>query len=156
MAAMTSSSDGTSTTTIPDFYASNCFWVELDDLLQAYFMECSGLSASTETYKVKEGGLNTHVHNLPDRTTFSNITLKTGYTLSKVLWDWYKNTANGTIQKKNVTIITYDQQGNVTKRWQLTGAYPIKWTGPTFGAKSNEVMTESLELVYDFFQLTQS
>ena len=151
---MTSSADGTSTTTIPDFYASNCFWVELDGIIQAYFMDCTGMSVSTETHKVKEGGLNTHVHHLPDRTNFSNITLKTGYTLSNTLWEWYKNTAMGTVQKKNVTIILYDSVGAVTKRWILTGAYPIKWTGPTLGAKSNETMTESIELVYDFFQLS--
>jgi len=153
---MTSSADGTSTSTMPDFYASNCFWVELDGIIQAFFMECSGMSVSTETHKVKEGGLNTHVHHLPYRTNFSNITLKTGYTLSNSLWDWYKNTAMGTVQKKNVTIIHYDTVGTVTKRWILTGAYPIKWTGPTLSAKSNETMTESIELVYDFFQLSAS
>ncbi len=149
---MTSSADGTSTITTPDYYSSNCFWVELDGIIQAYFMECTGLSVSTETYKVKEGGLNTHVHHLPDRSNFSNITLKAGYTLSDNLWKWYKNTAMGTVSKQNVTIILYDAVGNVTKRWLLTGAYPIKWTGPSLSAKANETMTESIELVYDFFQ----
>jgi phage tail-like protein len=147
------SDPGTSTTLIPDYYASKCFWIELDGVIQAYFLECTGLSVSTETYKVKEGGLNSHVHHLPDRTNFSNITLKNGYTLSDNLWIWYKNTALGTVQKKNVTIILYDAVGTVTKRWQLTGAYPIKWTGPSLNSKSNDPMTESVELVYDFFQL---
>ena len=141
---------------MPDYYASNCFWVELDGVIQAYFQECTGLSVSTETYKVKEGGLNTHVHHLPDRSNFSNITLKTGYTISDALWTWYKNTALGTVQKKNATIILYDSVGTVTKRWQLTGAYPVKWTGPSLIAKSSDAMTESIELVYDFFQLAAS
>lgn len=153
---MTPSRDGTSTATTPDYYASNCFWVELDGVIQAYFQECNGLSVSTETYKVKEGGLNSHVHHLPDRTNFTNITLKTGYTLSDNLWTWYKNTALGSVQKKNVTIILYDSLGTVTKRWQLTGAYPIKWTGPSLNAKGNDAMTETVELAYDFFQLAAS
>ncbi|MBN9386632.1 MAG: phage tail protein [Chloroflexi bacterium] len=144
---------GASTTLTPDYYSSNCFWVELDGVIESFFTECTGLSVSTETYKVKEGGLNSHVHHLPDRTNFTNITLKNGYTLSNALWTWYKNTALGTIQKKNVTIILYDGEGAVTKRWQLTGAYPIKWTGPSLNSKNNEHMTETIELAYDFFQL---
>ncbi|MDB5082718.1 MAG: conserved hypothetical phage tail protein [Chloroflexi bacterium] len=152
---MTSSRDGASTITTPDFYTTNCFWVELDGILQAYFTECTGMSVSTETLKVKEGGLNTHVHHLPNRSSFTNITLKSGYTTSNALWNWYKNTAMGTVAKKNVTIILYDDTGTggVNKRWILSGAYPVKWTGPSLNAKSNEIMFESIELAYDFFQL---
>lgn len=152
---MAGAAAGTTTTLTPDFYDSNAFWLELDGVLQAYFQECSGLIATTETYKVKEGGLNTHVHQLPDRTNFSNVTLKAGYTTSNTLWTWWKNTAQGTIQRKNVTIILYkkDGQGSENKRWQLTNAYPVKWIGPSLNSKSNEIMFESIELTYDFFQL---
>jgi phage tail-like protein len=153
---MLASADSTSTTMIPDFYTANNFWVELDGILQAYFTECNGMTVTTETFKVKEGGLNTHVHHLPERSSFTNITLKSGYTTSDVLWTWYKNTAMGKVSKKNVTIIFYanDGTGAVSKRWILSGAYPVKWTGPTLNAKANELMFESIELAYDFFQLS--
>jgi phage tail-like protein len=33
--------------------------------------------------------------------------------------------------------------------WRLENARPLKWTGPSLNAASNDVAMEELELVYD-------
>lgn len=133
------------------------FWIEIEGLMEAVFTEMSGMQATTEVLSVKEGGLNSYVHHLPVRTTFTNITLKRGMALTPLFWDWYQKTVKGKVERKNIAIIFYSpkEPGVVSHRWQVTGAYPVKWSGPTLSAKSGEFAIETLELTYDWFELSQ-
>jgi phage tail-like protein len=36
----------------------------------------------------------------------------------------------------------------------LTNAFPIKWTGPNLNAGSNQIATESLEIVHEGLDMT--
>jgi phage tail-like protein len=137
------------------YYTSNIFWIEIDGLLEATFTDCTGLAAETEVYEYKEGGQNAFVHKLPVRTKFTNLTLKRGMTMSSTFWNWYQSTVNGQIEKRNISIILYspDEPGVVVKRWEVSAAYPIKWTGPELKAGSSGYAIETLELAYTRFTL---
>jgi phage tail-like protein len=139
----------------PEILPANRFYVEIGKQVQGTFLDLSGLTATTETMKVKEGGNNSWVTQLPIRTTFSNVTLKRGFDLTSEFWDWYKASISGKVERRSISIILYTTEHPSTprKRWNVFGAYPVKWTGPTFNAKSNEFATESLELAYDYFTL---
>ncbi len=153
---MQSTANGTATSLTTEYLQSNRFWVEIDNILEAVFIECSGLNATTETYAVKEGGLNSHVHLLPVRTTYSNLTLKHGLSSSLKFWDWYTKTLEGTVERHDITIVLYSSEklNTPVRKWLISGAYPIKWTGPTFNAKTQEFAVETVELAYDFFKHT--
>src|SRR6266542_3716715 len=84
------------------------FLVELDGIAQASFTECSGLGATTEVIETREGGDNTTVRKLPGKTTYTDITLKWGLTDSKELWNWRRQIIEGTVQRKNGSIVVYD------------------------------------------------
>ena len=60
---------------MPDPGVSYLFRVMIDGVPLGNFTKISGLSANYETETVKDGGENTHVHDLPGRVTYTNVTL---------------------------------------------------------------------------------
>ncbi len=136
-----------------DPYPAFKFYVEIGNITHAVFSECSGLEAEVEVMEYEEGGWNDYVHKLPGRVKYSDITLKRGVATSDDLWEWYEKTLQGTIERKNVTILLYDTSGTEYRRWKFEDAYPIKWTGPTFNAGENTAAIETLVLTHRGMQL---
>lgn len=124
------------------------FKVELDGLLVADFSEISGLEAETEVKTVREGGVNEYEHHFITVRKYPPLVLKRGFTNSIELWDWYKATMAGKLNRKNGSIILLDPTGQETCRWNFLESYPIKWVGPQLRASTSEVAIESLELVH--------
>ena len=87
--AITGTSD-TKTARRIDPFATFKFLVEVKNITQAAFTECSGLEMSTEVFEYQEGGLNEYVHKFPGRLKVSNVTLKRGFATSNELFEWYK------------------------------------------------------------------
>lgn len=136
---------------IDPFLASK-FWVEIGGIAEAVFAECSGLSVDTEVLEYAEGGLNDHVHKLPGRSRYSNVTLRRGWAQSDELWKWYQKIVDGTIERRPVSIVMYENKGQNSgqpvARWDLQRAYPIRWQGPEFRSDSNATAVETLELAH--------
>jgi len=140
-------------------YGASRFYVEIDGIINAFFTECTGLQVTTEVYEYKEGGVNTHTHKLPVRTSFSNITLKRGMAHSDEFWLWYNFTIRGQPKRKNFSIILYANStpGEEVMRWNITGAYPIKWGGPDLKASDSQGFAiESIELVHQGFSIIKA
>lgn len=139
--------------TDPTAYFNAKFWVEIDGIAQAFFTECSGLSAETEVFEYAEGGLNDFVHKLPVRTRYSNVTVKRGWVETDELWQWFSQCAAGQLQTKSVSIILYENKGQSQAqpkaRWDLIQAYPVKWQGPEFNVDSTTVAVEAIELAHN-------
>jgi phage tail-like protein len=125
------------------------FLVELDGVVGAAFSEVSGLNATTEPVEYREGGENTTVRKLPTMTKYSNIVLKWGMTTDRRLYDWYRQTVLGDIQRKNGSVIVLDRQGTEVARWNFVNAWPTKYDIPHFNATAHEVAIESLELAHE-------
>jgi phage tail-like protein len=126
------------------------FLVELDAVAQASFIECSGLGSTTEVIETREGGDNTTVHKLPGKTTYHDLTLKWGMTASRELWDWRQQIIDGLVLRKSGSIVVYDLSNHVeVARWNFVGAWPSKWEGPAFNAKSNDISIDTLVLCHE-------
>ena len=123
------------------------FRLEIDGINIGRFAEVSGISAETEMHAFREGGLNTHEHQVPKASKFPALSLKRGMADSTELWDWYKKTLEGTFERKNGSIYLEDPDGKKAT-WSFTGALPTKWEGPSLNAKSPAVAIESLTLVH--------
>jgi phage tail-like protein len=133
-----------------DPYRDFNFLVELDGIVQASFIECSGFGATTEVIEMREGGDNTTVRKLPGKTTYKNITLKWGLTNSKELWTWYQQVVDGIIVRKNGSIVVYDLTNHIeVVRWNFIRAWPTDWEGPTFNAKGSDIAIDTLVLVHE-------
>lgn len=124
------------------------FAVEIEGLLVGGFTEVHGLESNIELESYREGGVNSFVHQLPGSVTHANLVLAHGLTAVSTLWNWYHNTVQGVIQRKNGTIMLLDRRQIPVMWWNFHNALPVRWTGPTFDASSDEVGFESLELAH--------
>jgi phage tail-like protein len=130
-------------------YLNFKFLVEINGIVVGGFSDVTGLQVETEVELLEEGGVNDHVHKLPKKTKYSNLTLKRGLTDSDALWKWHNDVATGKITRNSGAIILQDNEGNQTWRWNFKNAYPVKWIGPELKASSNVVAIETLELAHD-------
>ena len=48
---------------------------------------------------------------------------------------------------------TNSPAGGEVLRWNLIGAYPVKWNSPTMQTDQSAIMVESLELTFQEFTL---
>ena len=129
--------------------------IEIGSIIEAYFLECSGLDVTRETHPYTEGGVNNYTHHLPKQVTVGKITLKRGITTSKELWNWFQEGLyDGKVKMLNPSITLYDSEHKVVQRWDLTRAYPTRWSGPSLKSDSSQVAVETLELVCHGIQLS--
>jgi len=132
-----------------DPFASYNFLVESGGVLKAAFSECTGLGSETDPIDYREGGDDITVRKLPGLKKFGNVTLKRGVTVGQDFFEWRKSVTDGDIDRKDISIILMDEKRNEQVRYNLTAAWPVKWTGPEFKAAANEVAVESLEIVHE-------
>lgn len=137
-----------------DPFATFKFHVEVGDITEAAFTECSGLEMSTEIKEYPEGGLNEYVHKLPGRTKVSNVTLKRGFATSNELFNWYKEmegrlVAGRRFDSRQVTITLHSSAELGKKvRWTLDKAFPVKWAGPALKTDEAAIAIETLEFAH--------
>jgi phage tail-like protein len=132
-----------------DPYRSFNFLVEIDGITRAGFRECAGLDTSQDPIDYREGTDLLTTRRLPGLNKYANISLKWGITDDTELWDWRKAAMDGTVQRKNGSIVLLDETGTEKLRWNFREGWPTKWTGPTFNATGNEVAIETLEIVHE-------
>lgn len=137
------------TGTKPDPYMNFQFLVEIDGITRAAFQQCSGFDSSIDVVEHREGGENTTVRKLPGMTKYSNIVLKWGLTDDTDLYQWHKAVIDGTIERKNGSIVLLDRAGQEVARWNFVRAWPSKWDGPDLNAEGNDVAIETLELAHE-------
>ncbi len=149
------------------------FMLELGFLEAAGFSECTGLQLETKVLEYREGGRNTHLLKFPDGGSVGTITLKRGMTSgpgADLLFLWQRDVMSGDFQAntnpnrrpanansdidKRVAIVLLDETGREIKRWQLTRAFPVKWSGPELKAAASEAAIEVLELACEGIELT--
>ena len=112
------------------------------------FSEATGLAVETEVETVREGGVNTHEIQLAGPSKFpSRLVLKRGLAEAE-LWSWYQDVMSGKIERKTVTVILQNYEGQAQWQWVFSKACPVKWNGPEFRAGTAEVAFESIEIVH--------
>jgi phage tail-like protein len=133
------------------------FVVDIAGIPQAVFTECTLPNIEWETQEVKEGGLNTYVHQLPGRRKNASLTLKNGVGTS-ALMNWFIDTMNQSFTRRKITIKLLDVRGKLTSpvmTWTIEGAYPTKWSGPQLNSGENTIAIQTLELTCGEISLTR-
>jgi len=121
------------------------------------FTEVSGLSVEMGTEELAEGGENRFVQKYPVRTKYPELTLKRGLLVSSAVVDWIRRCIEDyQIEPRNidVTLLNEDHQPLLT--WHVIGAYPTKWMVSDLNASNNAVVTETLQLFYQYFTTDKS
>ena len=123
------------------------FLVESGGLLTAGFNECTGLNQETDPIEYRNGNEDITVRKLPGLKKYGNITLKRGVIADvQDFLDWRKTVEDGDIDRREISILLLDEKRQEKVRYNLTNAWPCKWTGPELKAGANEIAVEAVEL----------
>jgi phage tail-like protein len=130
------------------------FAIDIQGVITGYFTECSGLGSEHEVIEhkvVNESGQEI-IMKIPGRLKWENIVLKRGITSSMDIWNWRKSIENGEVDtnRKNGSVIMYNQSLQEMARWEFMGAWPVKVTGPQPKAESNEIGVEELTIAHEY------
>lgn len=134
------------------------FVVSIDaSVMDTSFQEVSGLQVEIETEAVAEGGENRYVHNLPTRTKYPNLKLKRGVvTIMSPFGSWISKAMSRAPVRvsdpKTVVVQLLDPTFIPLLSWKVFGAYPLRWEHSSLNSTGNEVLTETIELGYQYFE----
>lgn len=122
------------------------FVVAIDGVPLGAFTECTLPTVEWEVEEVKEGGLNTFVHQLPGRRKGTKITLKNGVGIASDIMVWYLQSMNEDFSRRRVSITLLSPMMMPIMVWDIEDAYPVKWTGPQLKSDGNTIAIQTLEL----------
>lgn len=128
------------------------FVVLVNEAPYGVFTDCDLPVVEWKMEPIREGGLNTRVHQLLGRRQETTLTLKNGVGTSPLI-DWYLAimagdfNAQGLGLRRTVTIILLNSLKTPVMTWHIEDAMPKKWTGPQLKTNENSVAVQTLELV---------
>ncbi|APU16178.1 MULTISPECIES: phage tail protein [Actinoalloteichus] len=112
------------------------------------FHTCSGLGAQVEVEQFAEGGNNGYTWQLPTRITWSNITLSRPVTADTTkVTRWITDLVRRVVPK-NGEIVALRPDRTPIARWQVQGAIPVRWAGPSFDPSTSQPAVETLEIAH--------
>lgn len=132
-----------------DPYRGYNFLVEIDGITRAGFREASGLDSAQDPIEYREGNQELTARKLPGLNKYSNISLKWGTTDDAEFWEWRKKAVDGTVERKNGSVVLCNDAGEEKLRWNFKEAWPTKWTGPSLNATGNEVAIEQIDIAHE-------
>ena len=129
------------------------FYLELDGITEAMFRECSGLSSENqviEAYHATKDGKQI-LKKYPGPLKFGDISLKRGLTSDSNLWAWRREIEMGNVEanRKNGSVVIYDQANSEVARWNFVNGWPSKISGPSLSAGGNEIAIEEITIVHE-------
>ncbi|MFE9775574.1 phage tail protein [Streptomyces sp. NPDC005931] len=134
---------------VPDPFVNFNYLVEIDNLARGAFHEVSGLESTIDVIEYREGGANTTPRKLAGQTKHANIVLRWGMTIDTELWEWHRTVVDGTIDRRNGSVVLLDRRGQEVARWNFVRAWPVKYTAPSLSAEASDVAIETVELVHE-------
>jgi phage tail-like protein len=137
-----------------DPYLNFNFLVELGGDIVGGFSEADLPAGRIEAVAYREGSDRTSAARLlPGRVEYGALVLRRGFAGDATLFQWWREVAEGSVDRRNIAVVLLDEGREEVARWILHRAWPAKWTGPTLNAKGNEVAIETLELAHEGIEL---
>ncbi|OHD18493.1 MAG: phage tail protein [Spirochaetes bacterium GWB1_59_5] len=137
------------------------FVVDIFGFGSAAFNKCSELSAEVEKVEYYEGGA-LIPDKSPGRVKFTDITLERGATIDEDMYKWFLDMARVSVHpgvglvdplyKKDLAIIQKDRDETILHRWNVYGAWPVKFTAGEWDNGVDENVIEMLTLTFDYFE----
>lgn len=127
----------------------------------AAFQEVSGLSRELKMEEVGCGGENRFKYQLPTVTTSQKVVLKRAMVPSgSQLVNWCEASLNqglaNPIQTHDINISLFNPGKVVCAMWTLHKAYPVKYALSDLKSNANELLIETIELAYTYFDISSS
>lgn len=119
---------------------------------KAGFQEASGFGYEVTVQEYRAGNKK---GNAPDKITGTykvpDITLKRGVMGDATLYEWIEEVRRGSQidSLRTVTVELLSEEGETVQTWVLSGARPIKYTGPTLSGMATDVAVDELVLAVE-------
>lgn len=138
---------------------SSRFLFEVDGVEIGVFGEVSGLELTVSTESYSEGGQNGFSHKFPGRMSWPNLVFKRGITDSDALFEWVRKSSgedfeanNNKLTRCTGAITVVDSTGVRRRAWEVSSAFPVRWTGPRLDIASADALSEELEVAHHGFR----
>ncbi|KAA2240004.1 phage tail protein [Chitinophaga agrisoli] len=119
------------------------------------FQEVSGLSVKITPMEIKEGGENRFIRRLPTPPKYENLVLRRGMLIGSQLTQWVRTSLTQfTFTPAQVTLNLLDGDGSILATWKFQNAYPVGLKINDLKSTDNNVVVESLELAFEYFEQT--
>lgn len=123
----------------------------------AAFKEVSGISKEFGIEEVTSGGENRFKYRLPTIVTSKNLVLKRAIVpKDSKLIQWCSDTLNvglsKAIETKDIAVNLLNEEGEVLIKWQFHNAYPVKYGIADLKSQESEILLETIELAYTYFE----
>jgi phage tail-like protein len=142
---------------LPGFYFKVTMG-DSSDLNDAAFQEVSGISVEMDTRSQGEGGQNNYAHNLPEPPKYEKLKLRRGVMLrNSAFRNWCQTCLinnydfNQPLQLYDVAVTLLTPDGTPAVRWTFHDCYPVKWGVSDLNSQKNEILVESVDLVFTYF-----
>jgi phage tail-like protein len=137
-----------------DPYLSFNFRVEIDSVAIAGFAEAELPEGRIEAVAYREGtDPSAAARLLPGRVEWGPVILRRGFTGEPALFQWWSEVLQGSVARRDVSIVLLDEARDEVARWLVRRAWPQKWVGPDLRGLGNEVAIETLELAHEGVEL---
>ena len=128
---------------------------------EAAFQEVSGISKELSVEEVACGGENRFKYRLPTVSTSQNLVLKRALvSKGSGLLNWCSTCIDdglvNTITTHDVSVSLLSADGNVCVMWTFHNAYPVKYTVSDLKSQESELVVESIELAYTYFDISKN
>jgi phage tail-like protein len=127
--------------------------IEVQGVVTGYFTECSGIGSEHEVieHKIVDEKGRELIQKIPGRLKWENVTFKRGITENMDIWDWRETVVQGQVNdaRRNGSIVMFNQSLEEVARWNFENAWPLKVSGPSMKADSNEFGIEELVLTHE-------
>lgn len=133
-------------------YLNNRFRVEIDGTQTLDFADVVLPDACTDVVEYREGTDRTS-RKVAGASHFGNLVLRRGVTQSNELFAWWKTVAEGHADRRNLSVILFDPQGQPVKRWNIAAAWPARYCVAPLDALDGDVtLMETLECAVEGFE----
>ncbi len=136
----------------PEPYLKYNFLVEIDGLVESRFMEVEGLNVTIGVVEFREGGGSTAPILLPGLANYGPLVLRNGLMASNELLDWMTATVNGSMTRRNLSVIILDPEGNEQVRYNFYEAWPSRWSLGKLDSLGTGPIVEELVIQYEKFE----
>ena len=111
------------------------------------FQEAILPESEIEVIEYRDGSdASSSVRKFPGLTKYSNLILKRGLTRSQDVYEWFKQTKQGHLERRDITISVLNEKKEHLAVWNLKNCWPTKYSGSPLKAKNSEVAIETLEV----------
>lgn len=132
----------------------NCqFSVQIDGLTESGFTEVLMAVGEIPVIEYRTGNSLGPAHKLTGYGGYGPITLSRALTKNRELWNWWKETLNGQVERRNGVIVLFNPAREEVARWKFQKAWPMKYLTTDLNAEGNEIVIETVVLTHEGIEL---